>query len=55
MKSTDPQKHKTPNWRLVRHSFKVADIFGKVRETFFYRWQPMPLRSTRKDLEVTPT
>jgi hypothetical protein len=54
MRATTPPKHKTPNFRQVRHETIVphpfAHLGAKSRIIVSYTWEPSPLRSTRKDL-----
>jgi hypothetical protein len=54
MRATTPPKHKTPNFRQVRHETIVphpfAQLGAKSRIIVSYTWEPSPLRSTRKDL-----
>ena len=51
MKATTLPKHKTPNYRQVRHTRRNWVAWKNGWETFvWWIWEPMPLRSTRKDL-----
>ena len=52
MKKTTPPKHKTPNWKLVRHSHEAYDRRGLPVDHFTWTWQPIPLRADRKDLNI---
>lgn len=51
MNKNTPPKHKTPNYRLVQHKtvLPAMPLVPSVELTW-YDWEPMPLRSDRKDL-----
>lgn len=54
MDKMTPPKHKTPNYRL-----KVVETVplrpGQKPEIISARWTPVPLRASRKDLDVVST
>jgi len=45
-----PPKHKTPNYKLVRHARTFLGVFGRPRLAMTWTWEAQPLRATRKDL-----
>lgn len=50
MKAPTPPKHKTPNWKLVRHTRETEDFIGRPRTIIWWRWEAQSLRADRKDL-----
>lgn len=52
MNALTPPKHKTPNYRLVRHR-KVVQHFltDRPQVVQWDAWEKQPLRATRKDLQ----
>jgi hypothetical protein len=42
-----PAKHKTPQYKLVRRLYILAE------QRFVWKWEAQPLRKTRKDLTVS--
>lgn len=47
-----PPKHKTPNYRLVTHTYETMPVFpmGRPRKYSVSTWEPVPLRANRKDI-----
>lgn len=50
MNKTTPAKHKTPNYRLKTYTYEAKSLLGGMRTYSFSKWEPVPLRATRKDL-----
>lgn len=46
-------KHLTPNFRLVAHTYSTTDLFGRAKLITHHTWDPVPLRSNRKDLPTS--
>ena len=46
-----PEKHKTPNYKLVTRKVSAYNPFRERMETYSVsRWEAQPLRKSRKDL-----
>jgi hypothetical protein len=53
MNKNTPPKHKTQNYKLVTYTTRHFNAFGQgglTTVSHTSRWEPVPLRSNRKDL-----